>query len=60
MQEHKRYTLAWKEQGTKRTVISPFVRSKGAAIHWLLQLKPYLVTNLSEIRAKAWQRTDKQ
>jgi hypothetical protein len=56
----KRYYLAWKEHGVRQSIVSPHVETPGVALHWLLQLKPYLIQQLRNITIKAWQRTDEQ
>jgi hypothetical protein len=58
-EEQKRYRLAWREGKAKHTIVSPFVPFKGAALSWLLQMKPYLLWQMEDIEIKAWQRSDK-
>jgi hypothetical protein len=58
-EEQKRYRLLWREGKSRQTIVSPFVACKGAALGWLLKMKPYLLWQMEDIQIKAWQRTDK-
>ena len=58
-EEQKRYRLVWWDRGGKQSIVSPFVTHKGAALSWLLQMKPYLLWQMEHIEIKAWQRSDK-
>lgn len=59
----QRYHLTWKEQqpngkSTTNTIVSQHVASKGRALAWLLNLKPYI--KVDTVTIKAWNRNCKQ
>jgi hypothetical protein len=53
-----RYLLTWEERrGTaivKSRLTSPHMKSKGAALYWLLQQRPYIA--LDTLSIQAWNR----
>jgi len=61
-QPSQRYHLTWKEQqpngkSTTQSIVSQHVRSKGTALSWLLNMKPYI--NVETVKIKAWDRNCK-
>ena len=58
MENGRRFHISWKEQGQRRSMVSPHVKTKGAALGWLLGLKPYIARSIETVKIKVWQRTD--
>jgi hypothetical protein len=55
-----RYILHWKEpNGAKGSAVSPYVEHRGLALKWLLDMKPYLIWHLKNIKIRAWNRSIK-
>lgn len=56
----KRFIIHWKEGKAKHSLITPHVAHRGQALKYLLDMKPYLLWKLKDVKIKVWNRSMEQ